>query len=92
MNFTKVMLSVGVMAMLSGPVMALEVVNEDDKPYKVLVVQGEQTAEITVESKGVVEDICNDGCTLQLEDGSQIKVKGSETVSIDDGGFAIADE
>lgn len=86
--------SLGIAALLAGPVSALTLFNEDAATYEVTVVTGQGDADVetvVVESGSQLTELCMDGCTMQLPNGISQSFAGSEEVSILDGEFVIAE-
>ena len=94
MNWKTLVMTAGAISLLSGPAMAIELSNDDEQAHHVIIRQNDSdqdTMEISIEAGDVVVDICKDGCILQLEDGSEVTVTGSEEVTIDKEGFGVAE-
>ena len=73
MNLKLAVAVVGIAAFVAGPAQALSLLNEDSDSYDVQIIQGEGSAAIdtfTIDAGQKVEDFCQDGCTLQLPDGT----------------------
>lgn len=86
--------ALAVLAMFAAPANALTLTNSDDQTYEVTVVHGEGDASATlIELQGGanVADICEDGCTIQLDNGVEMSFNGDEIVSIQDGEFVLAE-
>jgi hypothetical protein len=94
MNWKTLAATVGTMAMLIGSANALTVTNEDEVDYTFDVILGEggadtETIELPVGQN--VSDICEQGCTIKLPNGSEQSFEGDENVTIKDGVFMIAE-
>jgi hypothetical protein len=80
----------GAMILLfSDPALALTVSNVDAKPYKITVISGGASNEVTVEPEKQVEPACSGGCKVKLESGDEYQLKGEETVSLEDGALFV---
>lgn len=94
MNLKLAVAVVGVAALVAGPAQALSLLNEDGDAYEVQIIQGEGSAAVdtfTIEAGQKIEDFCQDGCTLELADGTSWTFSGHEEVSIVGGDFVVAD-
>ncbi len=81
-------------ALLAGPVQALTIINDDVTGYEVSVVEGqdEENASVFVLYPGDVRlKACTNGCTVQINDGDEMKLKGNEKVSIKDGDVVVTE-
>ncbi len=91
MMYTSILAAVAAVTLLTGAAQAFTLTNEDDKTYDVdiTVGQGSGSGDITVElvPGEMVEGICNEGCTVTLENGVELAFTGSETVTIKNGTF-----
>ena len=68
---------------------ALTISNLDAKPYKITVIAGGSSNEVTVEPEKQVEPECSGGCKVKLESGDEYELKGGETVSLEDGALFV---
>jgi hypothetical protein len=72
-------------ALFAFPASALTISNTDPDPHTVTVTVGTDSKQVTVAPNEEVDNICADGCMVQLENGEQYQMSGGETVSIEDG-------
>lgn len=94
MNWKTLAATVGTMAMLIGSANALTITNEDEVDYTFDVILGEGAADMETIELAVgqsVSDICEQGCTLKLPNGSEQSFDGDENVTIKDGVFMIVE-
>lgn len=78
-------------ALASGGVaQALSLTNDDDASYAVTVVTSDDM-ETTIElaPSQTIDDICMDGCTLNLENGASQEFEGGDAVAIVDGALSL---
>ena len=65
---------------------ASSITNRDDKDWKVTVIEGDATKDHVLASSAALDGICLKGCVVRLnDDKDEYELKGSETVSIEDG-------
>jgi hypothetical protein len=67
------------------PAVALSISNTDPDPHTVTVTVGSDSKQVTVAPNQEVDDLCAEGCIVQLENGEQYQMSGGEAVSIEDG-------
>ena len=80
--------ALALLALLAAPANALTLTNSDDKTYEVSVVEGEGDGNaIILELQGGanVAEICENGCTIKIDNGVEMSFNGDEIVSIQDG-------
>ena len=71
---------------------ALTISNQDDVDYILEMVEGVGDAgveTIALEASQVIDDICNTGCTITLNNGESHSFLGDEWVTIEDGQFVL---
>ena len=84
-------LGLGVLGMsLAPPAQALTVSNVDPEAHSITVKAGSDSTKLIVEPSKEVEPACASGCIIELENGEQYEMKGSEEVSIE-GGIMFVD-
>lgn len=84
----------GTVALLTGAANALTLTNEDEAEYgvEVMLSQGDtEKQNYQLQGGGELADICNDGCTIKLENGAEQEFEGDEDVTIKDGKFSISE-
>jgi len=66
---------------------ASSITNRDGKDWKVTVIEGKTTKDHVLAPSAALEGICQKGCVVRLNDNEkdEYELKGSETVSIEDG-------
>jgi len=66
---------------------ASSITNRDEKDWKVTIIEGTTTKEHVLAPSAALEGICQKGCVVRLNDNEkdEYELKGSETVSIEDG-------
>ena len=72
---------------------ALTINNGDEVDYVVEVVEGVGDAGvkwIDLSAGKALQDICNSGCTITLDNGTSQLFSGDESVTIEDGQFVLA--
>ena len=67
------------------PADALTISNDDPDAHTVTVTVGSDSKELTVAPDQQVDATCAEGCKVKLENGEEYDLKGTETVSIEDG-------
>ena len=78
--------------LLAGQAQALTLTNRDALPQRVQVSE-EEEAFVTLEIEpNETLEVCNQGCVLYLEDGSEEIFEGHEVVNIEDGRLVIVNE
>ncbi len=79
-------LCLGLLSVVSpAPAGALTISNADPDPHTITVSVGGDSKELTVAPDQEVDAGCSDGCKVKLENGEEYDLKGTETVSIEDG-------
>ena len=68
--------------------LAVDIVNEDETPYEVLVTSGGDTMTIDIEPEATLGDVC-DSCNLEIEGEEPISAEGKDVVRIRDGMLSI---
>lgn len=94
MNLKPILGALAISALFATPAAALTIVNDDEVTYTLDVNLGEgdsnkQQYELPFDH--LLEDICDAGCTIQLNNGAQMEFTGHEYVTIKDGTFVIAE-
>jgi hypothetical protein len=66
---------------------ASSITNRDGKDHKVTVIEGKAAKDHVLAPSAALERICEKGCVVRLNDNEkdEYELKGSETVSIEDG-------
>jgi hypothetical protein len=66
---------------------ASSITNRDGRDHKVTIIEGQTTKDHELAPSAALEEICNKGCVIRLNDDEkdQYELKGSETLSIEDG-------
>ena len=74
-------------AALASNVAAVTLTNRDDRDYRITVVEGESSRELTVKPAAVLDSFCQKGCVIRLNNSEdeEYELEGNETVSIEDG-------
>jgi hypothetical protein len=82
----KRMLGAGLMSVLFAfPASAITISNSDPDPHTVTVTVGSDSKQVTVAPDQEVDNVCAEGCIVQLENGEQYQMSGGEAISIEDG-------
>jgi hypothetical protein len=71
---------------------AASITNRDVQEHYLQIVDetGEtETQEIVIAANQSVENICMEGCTINLDDGEPMAISGSEQLVIEDGVLAV---
>lgn len=91
----KIALSAAALAlMLSGQAYALTLTNRDAGEHRVQINEGGDeavTRDIVLTANQKVGGLCEDGCTIALENGVQESFEGDEDVYIENGQFLIGE-
>ncbi len=66
---------------------ASSITNRGDKDWKVTVIEGKTTKDHVLAPSAALDGICEKGCVVRLNDNEEdeYELRGSETVSIEDG-------
>ena len=92
MNYNVFGLVIGAAVLLSSPASALSLNNLDQATHVVEITTGDGEVETIELNDGQdLYDICNEGCFIRLDDGAEMGFDGTETVSIQNGEFVIAE-
>ena len=86
---------VAALAMMSVSAFAIEVSNDDEQSHMLgMDMENGQAGMAMIEMMPgtMVEGICDNGCTLQLQGGNEIEVKGSEKIVIQEGELMVDEE
>ena len=77
--------------MLSGTASALTITNNDKQDYKLTVIIGETTKEITIKSEETIKDICLAACSIRLngDEENEYDLDVGENVSIEKNSIVI---
>ncbi len=85
----------GAFALLAiTPALAISLTNEDETGYEVTIVEGEGDANSTtiqLDPGTNVSEICENGCTVKLDNGAEFTFEGDETATIKDGEFDLTE-
>ncbi|MDX1402271.1 MAG: hypothetical protein R3245_10140 [Kiloniellales bacterium] len=88
-----IVLSAAILALLlAGDGMALTLTNWEAVDQRLQISEGGDetvTYDIVISAHETLVELCQDGCTISLENGEQQSFEGSEEVSIEDGRFVI---
>ena len=79
---------------LAGQANALTLTNRDTVDQRVQITEGGDEAvthDKVVAADQTLDELCEDGCTIALENGEQESFEGYETVFIENGRFVIAE-
>lgn len=86
--------AIGLTVLLTGSANALTLKNEDTSMQEVVIVASQGDGEvttITLDTGETMENLCMQGCTMQLANGLVQTFAGDENVSIVDGDFLIVE-
>ncbi|MDH3969284.1 MAG: hypothetical protein OEU56_19890 [Rhodospirillales bacterium] len=79
---------------LAGQAHALTLTNRDTVEQRVQINEGGDeavTRDVVLGADQTLDGLCEDGCTIALENGVQESFEGDEAVSIENGRFMIAE-
>jgi hypothetical protein len=78
---------------LAWPAQAMTLTNRDATDLMVKITDSGDGADqdLLLAANETIEDVCENGCTLILEDGQQADFNGDEDVYIEGGRFIIAE-
>ena len=70
-----------------GAAHAVTITNRDSQAYKLTVMQGETTKDVTIQPNQTIKGICADNCGIRINDdeGNEYEVDQNEIVSIEQG-------
>lgn len=71
---------------------AFVLTNYDTARYEFTMKEGDTTSEMTLEAEQTMTDLCEDGCTITLQNGEWGRYDGHESVYIQDGKLYVAEE
>ena len=94
MNLKSTLAALAALAIVAGPAQALTMTNNDAVDYEVIVIEGQGdgvTSQFDLEAGGSQFEFCENGCTIQLSNGTEATFNGDESVLIEDGQFVIAE-
>ncbi len=94
MKLKSLLLSAAALSILSTNAFALDLANNDTVAYGVEIIMGEGDAtnqKYDLKTEEVLTDVCMEGCTIKLSNGTEQGFAGDEIVSIKDGEFVIAE-
>lgn len=94
MNWKVIAATFGALAMMAGSAHALTLTNNDEVEYGLEVVIGEGDGGVQsyqLPAGQSLSDICDNGCTIKLGNGTEQAFEGNESVTIEDGGFMVAE-
>ena len=80
--------------LLAGQAHALTLTNRDAVEQRLQIVEGDEmpmTQDFVINANQTLDPICEEGCTIALENGEQNTFEGDEVVYIEDGRF-VTDE
>ena len=69
----------------ASPAQALKLTNRDATEQKLTIQENSATREQVVKPSESLENFCNHGCTIQIQDGEEYEFDGDEIVSIEEG-------
>ena len=80
-------LAVGFAAAQPAATQAATVTNRDAKDYKLTLLEGDKSQNLTLKPSAVLQDVCPKGCIVRLNDSEndEYELEGTEIVSIEDG-------
>ena len=79
---------------LASPAQAITLTNRDAADQTLQITEGGDEAvthDVVIAADEVLEGLCEEGCTIALENGEQQSFEGYEDVTIEDGQFLIAE-
>lgn len=94
MSFKSFLLTAAAFCCLSAPAGALTLINDDQDSYivELIIGEGDSTIEkFELEYDFAADDICPEGCTIRLNNGTEMSFAGHELVTIRNGHFVIAE-
>lgn len=72
-------------AMVAGSgVMALQVTNRDAGEHTIIITENHVSRELMLKPSEMVDNICSNGCAMQLKGGQEYVYEGPETISIEE--------
>lgn len=73
--------------LLTTAAQAVSVTNRDGQDHKVTIIEGDAKADHVLKPDAVLQDICQKGCLIRLDDSSDdpYELEGSEVTSIEEG-------
>ena len=82
-----------VVQLVAGQAYAFTVTNRDLSEHSLQITEGGDeavTRDVVIAPDQTVDDLCEDGCTIVLDNGEQQSFEGYEEVYIEGGRFVIA--
>lgn len=73
------------MMAIAGAVSAASVVNYDQIERKFTMIVGEQRRDYTLEAGQTLQQVCESGCLIVMQDGMRIDLDGQEIAAIEEG-------
>ena len=87
-----VVTSIALLLILVGPAYALTLTNRDGVERTLQITEGGDEAvtyDLVITADETMEELCNEGCTIALENGIQESFDGDEDIYIERGRFYI---
>jgi hypothetical protein len=95
-KYPKVALAAAIIAsFLAGQAQALTLTNRDAVDQRLQISEGGDetvTYEVVITAHQMLDELCQEGCTIALESGEQESFEGHEEVEIANGRFVIDGE
>lgn len=88
MKLTTFGFAVFAIAIAAAPASALDITNYDDKEYNLTIISGQGDGAVTnlkIEAEGTLENLCEAGCTIKLDNGVTEHYSGEESIGIEEG-------
>ena len=93
-NLTIVLTAAASALFLTGQAHALTLTNRDAAEQRLQIVDIDEmpvTQDVVINANQTLDALCEEGCTIALENGEQGTFDGDEVVYIEDGRFVIAE-
>ena len=75
--------------LLAGQAHALVLTNLDDYEWRISIIEPDRTIDRVIEPDERVNGLCESGCTIMLQDGTEAEFGGNEAVYIRNGRFVL---
>ncbi len=85
---TKLILSTALAVVLfAGTASAVTITNRDAAAYKLTVLEGETSKDVTIQPNQTITELCKDSCGIRINDdeGNEYEVEVNEVVAIEEG-------